>query len=322
MEVIVNLPGLSLHPGTGTHWWTSIGFAEQVEAARTLERLGYDTIQVPEHIVMHPSLIPRSGPFWVHSLSAAGFILGATSTIKVACMVVVPYHHPIELAKALATLDHLSGGRLVVVALTGWSEWEFETLGVPFASRDAMTAEVVDAMVTLWTSESPSFHGELVSFDEIVFEPKPFQERLPVWLGGKTKRALSQVAERGDGWLAYDTPRSRVPEMLAHLRAEQQRLHRTVAIGISLPLYDGRRDPVTHVVVEPPKVVLEASAVLEQAREVAGLGATVTDANVPLGTSVYQTDGPDAPPATRSLSDYLERLHWFAESALPGIHAL
>ena len=54
----------------------------------------------------------------------------------------------------------------------------------------------------------------------------------------------------------------------------------------------------------------------------AGLGATVTDANVPLGTSVYQTDGPDAPPATRSLSDYLERLHWFAESALPGIHAL
>jgi hypothetical protein len=79
---------------------------------------------------------------------------------------------------------------------------------------------------------------------------------------------------------------------------------------------------IRSVVVEPPKVVLEAGAVLEQAREVAGLGATITDANVPLGTSVYQTDSADAPPATRSLSDYLERIHWFAETALPGIHAL
>lgn len=322
MKVIVNLPGLSLHPGTGTHWWKTIGFEEQVETARTLERLGYDYIMVPEHIVVHPSLVPRSGPFWVHSLSAAGFILGATTTIKVACLVVVPYHNPIELAKALATLDHLSGGRLVVVALTGWSEWEFSTLGVPFSTRDAMTSEVVDAMVTLWTSESPSFAGEFVSFDEIVFEPKPFQEHLPVWLGGKTRRALSRVAERGDGWLAYDTPRSEVPEMLSHLRAEQQRLDRRDPIEISLPLYDGRRDPISHAVVEPPKVVLESSAVMEQAREVAGLGAGVTDANVPLGTSVYQTDSPDAPPATRSLSDYLERLHWFAETALPGIHDL
>jgi probable F420-dependent oxidoreductase len=322
MEVIVNLPGLSLHPGSGTHWWKSISPAEQVEAARTLERLGFDTIMVPEHIVMHPSLLPRSGPFWVHSLSAAGFVLGATTTIKVACLVVVPYHNPIELAKALATLDHLAGGRLVVVALTGWFEWEFETLGVPFATRDAMTAEVVDAMVTLWTSDAPSFAGEFVSFDEIVFEPKPFQEHLPVWLGGKTKRALGRVAQQGDGWLAYDTPRPEVPEMLAHLRAEQERLQRHVPIEIGLPLYDGRRDPTTHVVVEPPKVVLEAGAVLEQAREVARLGATVTDANVPLGTSVYQTDSPDAPPVTRSLTDYLERLHWFAESALPGIHEL
>ena len=60
MKVIVNLPGLSLHPGTGTHWWKSISFEEQVETARTLERLGYDYIMVPEHIVVHPSLIPRS----------------------------------------------------------------------------------------------------------------------------------------------------------------------------------------------------------------------------------------------------------------------
>jgi probable F420-dependent oxidoreductase len=320
VKVVVNLPGLSLHPGAGTHWWRSISFAEQVRAAQELDRLGYDYIMVPEHIVVHPSLVPRSGPFWVHSLSAAGFVLGATKTIKVACLVVVPYHRPIELAKALATLDHLSGGRLVVVALTGWSEWEFSTLGIPFASRGRMTDEYVDAMVELWTSESPAFDGEFVSFDEIVFEPKPFQEHLPVWMGGKTKRAIRRVAERGDGWLSYDTPRSEVPEMLSHLRSEQARLRRAGPIEISLPLYDGRRDPTSHTVVEPPKVILEPNAVLEQANEIARLGATVTDANVPLGTSVYQTDGADAPPPTRNLADYLERINWFAETVLPGIH--
>ena len=322
VEVIVNLPGLSLHPGTGTHWWKSISFEERVRAAQELDRLGYDYIMVPEHIVVHPSLLPRSGPFWVHSLSAAGFVLGATRTVKVMCLVVVPYHGAIELAKALATLDHLSGGRLVVVALTGWSEWEFSTLGIPFASRGRMTDEYVDAMVELWTSESPTFDGEFVSFEEIVFEPKPFQARLPIWMGGKTKRAMRRVAERGDGWLSYDTPRAGVSEMLSHLRSEQRRLQRHTPVEISLPLYDGRRDPTSHAVVEPPKVELVPDAVLEQANEVARLGATVTDANVPLGTSVYQTDAADAPPATRSLSDYLERVNWFAEAVLPGIHAL
>jgi probable F420-dependent oxidoreductase len=322
MKAIVNLPGLSLHPGSGTHWWRSISSEEQVRAAQELDRLGYDYIQVPEHIVMHPSLLSRSGPFWVHALSAAGFVLGATKRIKVLCLVVVPYHGAIELAKALATLDHLSGGRLVVVALTGWSEREFEALGVPFSARGRMTDEYVDAMVELWTSESPRFEGEFVSFDEIVFEPKPLQAHLPIWMGGKTKRAMRRVAERGDGWLAYDTPRSEVPAMLSQLRSELARLGRHTQVEISLPLYDGRRDPSTHVVVEPPKVELVADAVLEQAHEIARLGATVTDANAPLGTSVYQTDAADAPPATRSLTDYLERITWFAETVLPGLHAL
>jgi len=67
---------VGLHPGAGTHWWRSISFEEQVRAAQELDRLGYDYIMVPEHIVVHPSLVPRSGPFWVHSLSAAGFDRG------------------------------------------------------------------------------------------------------------------------------------------------------------------------------------------------------------------------------------------------------
>ena len=106
--------------------------------------------------------------------------------------------------------------------------------------------------------------------------------------------------------------------MLSHLRSEQARLRRPGPIEISLPLYDGRRDPISHTVVEPPKVILEPNAVLEQANEIARLGATVTDANVPLGTSVYQTDGADAPPPTSDLSDYLERINWFAETVLRG----
>ena len=322
MKVLATLPGLSLHPGTGTHWWRSMSFDDRIEAAQALDRLGFDYITIPEHIVVDPRIVDEAGPFWVHSLSAAGFVLGATRRINVACLVVVPYHHPIELAKALATLDHLSGGRLVVVALTGWSEWEFDVLGAPFAARGSMTDEYVDAMVELWSSESPSFRGTHVSFENLVFEPKPLQEHLPIWMGGRTKRALRRVAERGDGWLSYATPRSDMPEMLAYLAAQPGVQRRQDPLEISIPLYDGRRDPVSRAVIEPPHVVLDRDAVMEQAVEVARLGATVTDVNAVLGTSVYQTDAHDAPPATTSLAGYLERIQWFAESALDGIHDL
>lgn len=315
MRFTAKVPGMTLY-GSPRHWWKDVTTDQIVTIARALDRLGFDHVTIDEHLFMHPHLVPQFGPRWTHSLSAAGFVLGATSRIRVLCLAVVPYHGAIELAKALASLDFLSGGRLTVLALTGYQEWEFETLGVPFAERGRMTDEYVDAMRELWIAERPSFHGRFVEFADIVFEPKPVQQPLPVWMGGRTKAALRRIARRGDAWISYATPRSQVPEMLDYLWAQPELVERPRPIEISLPLYEGVRDPFSHVVVEQPEVVLEADAVLEQVETIARLGATLTDADTVLGTGVFQNERPDAPPPTRSFEDYLERIHWFAEEVI------
>jgi hypothetical protein len=205
----------------------------------------------------------------------------------------------------------------VVLALTGYQPWEFETLGVPFAERGRMTDEFVDAMRVLWSEQRPSFKGRFVSFDDVVFEPKPAQSHLPIWMGGRTQAALRRVARRGDAWIAYMTPRAEAPAMLEYLWSQPELVERPRPIEISLPLYEGVRDVSTHAIVRQPEVRLEPEHVLEQVQIVASLGATLTEADGPLGTSVFQNARPDAPPPTRSYEDYLERIQWFAEDVMP-----
>jgi probable F420-dependent oxidoreductase len=105
-------------------------------------------------------------------------------------------------AKALATLDVLSGGRLVVGVGVGWMREEFEALGLPpFEERGAVTDEYIRAFKELWTSDNPHFEGKYVSFDNISFLPKPVQKpHPPIWVGGESRPALRRTAELADGW--------------------------------------------------------------------------------------------------------------------------
>ncbi len=322
MRFTCHAPGMTLYHGSARHWWQDITTEQVVGAARRLDELGYDYLTISEHLVLTPEQAEQYGPRWVHSLSAAGFVLGATSRIKLVVLVVVPYHGCIELAKALATLDYLSGGRLVVLALTGYQPWEFETLGVPFAERGRMTDEFVDAMRVLWSEHRPSFQGRFVSFDDVVFEPKPAQSHVPIWMGGRTQAALRRVA----------APRRRVDRV--HDAACRSAVDARVPLGPARARRTRRgrsrsRCPSTRASAtcpptscRQPEVRLEAEHMLEQVRIVAGLGATLTEADGPLGTSVFQNARPDAPPPTRSYEDYLERIQWFAEDVLPEARKL
>jgi probable F420-dependent oxidoreductase len=233
----LKVPGLDLYPGRGTHWWRHIQPQELVAIVRRIEELGYDQVNVATHFAMDRESTAEMGARWTHSLSAAGFILGATTRLRVACLVVVPYHQPIELAKALSTLDFLSGGRLTVLALVGYKPWEFELLGVPFGERGPITDEYVEAMQTLWTQERPEFHGRYVSFSDVVFEPKPVQQPLPVWFGGRTKAAMRRIARFGDGWLPYATPRSQFREMVEHIYEQPSFQLRPRRLGLGLELF-------------------------------------------------------------------------------------
>ncbi|MEC8911422.1 MAG: TIGR03619 family F420-dependent LLM class oxidoreductase, partial [Chloroflexota bacterium] len=115
---------------------------------------------------------------------------------------IVPHRNPLVAAKSLATLDVLSGGRLVVGVGVGWMREEFQALGLPpFEERGAVTDEYIRAFKELWTEDDPHFEGKYISFDDISFLPKPVQKpHPPIWVGGESRPALRRTAELADGW--------------------------------------------------------------------------------------------------------------------------
>src|SRR2546423_631664 len=136
------LPGLTHYPPITNDWEASMSADDFQRVARTADELGFDSIAVPEHIVMPSDLVDLMGPFWTHAMTAMAFIAGATSRVVVdASVIVLPYHNPVVFAKAVSTLDVLSGGRVRVSIGVGHAEREFEVLRAPFHERGRMTDE-------------------------------------------------------------------------------------------------------------------------------------------------------------------------------------
>ena len=183
--------------------------------ARTGEELGYNALFTGDHILV-PRNIASPYPYTeggefpgspsgesMEQLTLLAFLAGQTSRIRlVTSVIIVPHRNPLVAAKALATLDVLSGGRLVVGVGVGWMREEFEALNLPpFEERGAVTDEYIRAFKELWTSDDPHFEGKYVSFDDISFLPKPVQKpHPPIWVGGESRPALRRTAELADGW--------------------------------------------------------------------------------------------------------------------------
>jgi probable F420-dependent oxidoreductase len=323
MKFRVQMPGMSLYPGTGRHWWEQITPADVRRIAWEIDRLGYDYVSISEHLIMDRASAPELGPRWSHSLTAAGVVIGATERVVVVPLVVVPYHHPVELAKSLSTLDFLSGGRVIPLLLVGYNQLEFQIMNVSYDERGAITDEWIDAMHELWCSDDPVFEGRHVRFHDIVFEPRPVRQPMTLWLGGRTLVAMRRIGRVGDGWVAQSTvPRARLPEFVARIREQPEFRTRPRPLDLSFELFEGNRDPITHRIIDQARISLEPEVILEQMQTVADLGATVVTVDDLLGTGKYQNDRPDAPKPTVSASDYLERLQWFAAEVMPAARAI
>lgn len=181
--------------------------------AKRGEELGYRYLCASDHIVIPKTIAPNypytqngvpsfSGEC-LEQLTLLTWLAAVTKEVRLlASVMVVPHRNPVHTAKALATIDVLSGGRLVVGCGAGWMEEEFEAIGTPpFAERGRVTDEYLRVFRELWTSDDPSFDGEYVNFSDIIFEPKPVQKPFPpIWIGGESGRALRRTAELGDCW--------------------------------------------------------------------------------------------------------------------------
>lgn len=189
------------------------------DAAAVAEQAGFDSFYVPEHThipVVRAAAHPRTGDAslpddrylrtldpWVALATAAA----VTSRITLSTAVALPAeHHPITLAKTLASLDHLSGGRVSLGVGFGWNTDELAHHGVPANKRRTVLREHLDAMRAIWSEEEASFDGQFVNFGPSWSWPKPVQKRIPVILGAAgTEQSFTWLAKNADGWLTTPT---------------------------------------------------------------------------------------------------------------------
>ena len=187
--------------------------AKAVEMAQAAEAAGFESLWTVEHVVV-PSEYASAYPYSPTGKMPGGedspipdpliwltYVAAATTTINLATgILILPQRNPVVLAKELATLDHMSGGRLRLGIGVGWLEEEFDAIGVSFADRGRRNDEYVGAMRALWTQDKASFHGDHVNFDNCISRPRPINGTVPIHVGGDTDIAARRAGRLGDGF--------------------------------------------------------------------------------------------------------------------------
>jgi len=189
------------------HYGRPIEIGRILEVVRRAEESGLDSVWVTDHVIVpeQANVIYRED--MLDPLAVLPWLAGVTRRVLLGTSVVIlPYRSPIPVAKLLASVDVLSGGRLIVGAAIGWLEGEFDALGVPFKERASRSDEALELLRALWTQEHPKIQTKRHRVQDVVFSPMPLQKpRPPLYVGGSSEGAYRRVARLGDGWHASAT---------------------------------------------------------------------------------------------------------------------
>ncbi|MGW4331341.1 TIGR03619 family F420-dependent LLM class oxidoreductase [Rhodococcus koreensis] len=204
MHIGIAPPIVIAHPAVRADWELGAGIAELTAIARTADRLGYHHLTCSEHVAVPTDVaVERGGTYW-DPLATLGFLAAQTAGIRLATQVLVlGYHHPLEIAKRYGTLDVVSGGRLVLGLGVGSLREEFDLLGAHFDDRGARADDALAALRASLSQQRPEYHGPFYDFDGVVVEPHAVQPRVPLWIGGRTLRSLRRATTLGDGWVPF-----------------------------------------------------------------------------------------------------------------------
>ncbi|UQA94790.1 LLM class F420-dependent oxidoreductase [Streptomyces halobius] len=269
----VQLPVQSQSSLFAEAWEAEAGPVDLVEIARSADHAGFAYIACCDHVAIPRRLAAAMGTTWYDPVATLSYLAGVTERVKLLSHVaIVGLRHPLISAKQYATLDHLSGGRLILGVGAGHVAEEFEALGADFRGRGAALDETVDALrAALGPDEYPEHHGERYRFRGLGQRPRPAQDRVPLWVGGSSPAAVRRAATRGDGWLPQGDPRDRLPAQIAKLKRlrEAAGVAEPIEIGaIAEPLYVGEPGwPVGR-----RTLVGKADVIAESLREYAAMG--------------------------------------------------
>ena len=220
-------------------------FVDPVEAirlARAAEAAGFESIWTVDHVVVpggyrskypyDPSgrLPSGEGTVFPDPLIWLAYVAARTSTLRLGTgILIVPQRNPVVLAKELATLDSLSGGRMILGAGIGWLEEEFQALGVPFAGRGQRMDEAIGAMRALWSEERASFTGTTATFTDCFLRPQPPGGTIPVHVGGHSEAAARRAGRIGDGFFPLGVGVEELPPLIDLTRASAEEAGRDPA---------------------------------------------------------------------------------------------
>jgi probable F420-dependent oxidoreductase len=234
--------------------WSGGDWRRLLDVARACDDAGVDRLVVNDHVVMGNRTdayvwgrfpTKPDGP-WLEPLTVLAAMAAVTSTVRLATgILIAPLRPASVLAKSVATLDAISGGRVDLGVGTGWQAAEYDATGLDFAARAQRLDDTVGACRALWSEQPASYRSETISFDGIYCSPQPVQERLPVWFAGPlTARNLARIVDLGDGWIPI------MGASIEDIRAGAEHLrsacNRPVAVQAPAPIQtgaDGARDP-------------------------------------------------------------------------------
>lgn len=217
MRIGIVSPVLIQIPGAHSDWERTAGIDEVAAIAETADRLGFHHLTCSEHVaVPTDAAAQRGGTYW-DPLATFGHLAARTERIRLLTQVLVlGYHHPLEIAKRYGTLDRVSAGRLTLGLGVGSLREEFDLLGAPFTDRGRRADEALRALRASMSRREPEFHGDFHDFADLVVEPRAVQEHVPFWIGGRTRRSLRRALELGDGWVPFGLGRDDIASMLAN----------------------------------------------------------------------------------------------------------
>lgn len=290
-----------------------------IRVCRAAEDLGYDSVWVSDHVVIpvegeatHPSGNPQYAPRrlagFADPLISLAVAAGCTERITLGTAVLVlPLRNPLLTAKMLASLDVLSGGRVVLGAGAGWLEAEFEAVAAPpFSQRGAVVEEWIEIFRTCWSEDRISFEGAHYSFDEVDFRPRP-QRPIPVLLGGTAPAALRRAGRIGDGWFGSSQAVPDVARCIREVRAHAESAGRDPD---ALSFGCGYTAEITASAVEPSVALVGTTAHI--AERIAALGDAGIDF---LDLRLAPIIGLDDPSIDRAV----EMMQEFAEVVVPAV---
>ena len=264
MKVSVEFPSVSYREGPE-------GVAK---LARAIESLGYDQIDVFDHVIMGYETPTRPAPRYptkmpvLEAMTVLSFIAANTSKIGLGTEVLVlPQRQPVLVAKQVSTLDTLSGGRMRLGVGVGWQESEYEMLEESFKNRGIRMDEAIQILRSCWSDDEISYEHAHYSSDMMAMEPKPPQgATLPIWVGGTSDRALQRVGELGDGWLAMPMTDKNVAESaVATIKAHAESAGRDPSkLGFQMMLDEPPRDAAGKAFYQDMDRVKERVEIVEE----------------------------------------------------------